>query len=291
MATKKATTKTAAKPAAKKVEAEVASQEEIEQLQKTIPEPIQEIATNEPVWEIKDRLYTLKNNNRPLVYVMQSKHTSRKPLLYFDEKTKEQREIRYATNQNSPFVDEQKGQATLGRIVFRNGALAVPKENQALQKLLSLYYPKRDKIYEEYNPVQESIDELDQINMEIDALMTAKSLSLNEAEAILRVEIGSAVDTLSSSELKRDLLVFAKKKPYLFLQLADDENVELRNVGIKATQMGYLKLSKDQRTFTYGDGNRKLMTVPFGEHPYSALAAFFKTDEGMEVYKHLIKQL
>ena len=33
------------------------------------------------------------------------------------------------------------------------------------------------------------------------------------------------------------------------------------------------------------------MTVPFNEHPYSALAAWFKTDEGMEVYKHIIKKL
>jgi hypothetical protein len=50
-------------------------------------------------------------------------------------------------------------------------------------------------------------------------------------------------------------------------------------------------LSQDQRTFTYGDTNRKVMTVPFDEHPYSALAAFFKTDEGMEVYKAIEKRL
>ncbi len=77
----------------------------------------------------------------------------------------------------------------------------------------------------------------------------------------------------------------------LFLQLANDENVELRNIGIKAVNQGIISLSQDQRTFTYGSTGRKLMTVPFDEHPYSALAAFFKTDEGMEVYKHIIKKL
>lgn len=274
------------------VSEKTATAEEIATLQDTMPTPVAKKEEPKALkWEIKDRLYTLKNNNRPLVYVMQSKHTPRKPLLYFDPETNEQREIRYATNQNSPFVDEQKGNATLGRIVFRNGALAVPKENQALQKLLSLYYPKKDKIFEEYNPVQDSVDELDYINMEIEALNLARSLDINEAEAIMRVEKGSLVDSLSSSELKRDLLLFAKKNPSLFLELANDENVELRNVGIKATQAGIIQLSRDQRTFTYGDSNRKLMTVPFNEHPYSALAAFFKTDEGMEVYKHLIKRL
>jgi hypothetical protein len=32
------------------------------------------------------------------------------------------------------------------------------------------------------------------------------------------------------------------------------------------------------------------MTVPFDEHPYSAMAAFFKTDEGLEVFKSIEKK-
>jgi hypothetical protein len=31
--------------------------------------------------------------------------------------------------------------------------------------------------------------------------------------------------------------------------------------------------------------------VPFEEHPYNALAAWFKTDEGMDVLKVVEKQL
>ena len=249
------------------------------------------VQPTKPTWEIKDRLYTLKGNQSPLVYSMNTRHTPKKPLLYFDPIQNEQKELRYATNMRSPFVEEQKGTATLGRIVFRNGMLRVPKENQVLQKLLSLYYPHRDKLYEEYNPVQESVDELQWINMEIDALLLAKELDITQAEGILRVEYGNEVDNLSSSELKRDLLIFAKRKPLLFIELANDDSVELRNVGIKATQNGIIQLSQDQRTFTFGESKRKLMTVPFDEHPYSALAAFFKTDDGMEVYKNIIKRL
>ncbi len=83
----------------------------------------------------------------------------------------------------------------------------------------------------------------------------------------------------------------AKRNPQLVIELANDDNVQLRNFGIKATEAGLIKLSQDQRTFTYGDGDRKLMTVPFDENPYSALAAFFKTDEGVEVYKAIQKKL
>ena len=111
------------------------------------------------------------------------------------------------------------------------------------------------------------------------------------AEAIMRVELGSKVSQMSSKELKRDLLLYAKRNPSLFLDLVDDENVVLRNFGIKATEMNLLKLSSDQRTFSWGSNNRKLMNVPFDEHPYSALAAWFKTDEGMEIYSNIEKQL
>jgi len=274
---------------AKKAEAvekpEVAPQPKITKKEK-IQQPV------EPVWEIKDRLYNLVDRlGKPIVYSLASKHSAKFPLLYFDEKLGYQRELRYATNQKSVFVDEQKGQSTLGRIVFRDGRLYVPKEQQNLQKLLSLYHPLRNKYFSEDKPREQAMNEVEYINYEIQALLAAKEMDIEGLEAILRVELGERVDLLSSSELKRDGLVFAKRNPILFLQLANDENVELRNIGVKAVQQGIISLSQDQRTFSYGETGRKLMTVPFDEHPYSALAVFFKTDEGMDVYKHIIKKL
>jgi ligand-binding sensor domain-containing protein len=79
--------------------------------------------------------------------------------------------------------------------------------------------------------------------------------------------------------------------PYLFIDLANDENVQLRNVAIRAVEAGIVTLSQDQRTFLWTSNNRKLMTVPFDENPYSAMAAFFKTDEGIEVFKSIEKKL
>jgi hypothetical protein len=242
-------------------------------------------------WEIKDRTYYLVNGKSPISHSIPSRHTRKKPLLYFDEQINEQREIRYASNQKSPFVDEQKGEATLAHIVFENGSLSVPKENQALQKLLSLYHPLKNKVYAEFDPVTEANNELDFIEIEFEAMAAAKQMDIDMAEAILRAEIGSKVSTMSSSELKRDLFIFAKKNPILFMDLANDENVHLRNVAVKATEAGIIKLSADQRTFTWGSSDRKLITVPFDEHPYSAMASFFKTDEGMEVFSNIEKKL
>jgi hypothetical protein len=86
------------------------------------------------------------------------------------------------------------------------------------------------------------------------------------------------------------LLLFSRSQPELFLDLASDDNVPLRNFAIKAVEFGIIKLAQDQRTFTWGSNGRKLMTVPFDEHPYSAMAAFFKTDEGLEIYRSIEKK-
>ena len=127
--------------------------------------------------------------------------------------------------------------------------------------------------------------------MQIDALNAARNIDIDQAEAILRVEIGSKVNTMSSKEIKRDLLIFARSNPALFISLANDDNVQLRNIAIRATEAGIINLSSDQRTFTWGSNGRKLMNVPFDENPYSAFAAFLKTDEGVEVYKSIDKKL
>lgn len=248
----------------------------------------QEIA---PKWEIKDRTYFLRNNLSPLTYTLGTRHSRRYPLLHFDEKSGEQRELRYATNQNSPFVDEQKGEVTLGHVIFEEGMLFVPKEKQNLQKLLSLYHPRKDNMYQEFKAEEKATDEIDEINFEIEALLAAKQMDVDHAESVLRVEKGSAVSEMSSKEIKRDLLLMAKKNPVGFIAIANDENVGLRNVGIKAVEQGIVKISQDQRTFHWGSNDRKLMTVPFDEQPYSALAAWFKTDEGVDVFKTIQKKL
>jgi hypothetical protein len=244
-----------------------------------------------PSWEIKDRVYYLKGNKNPLTLTIPSRHTKKHALLYFDEQSGKQREIRYATNQDSPLVDEQKGEATLGHITFKDGDLKVPKEKQNLQKLLSLYHPLRGRLYEEFSAVEKATDELDVLDMQIDALNAAREMDIDFAEAILRVELGSQVNKMSSKELKRDLLLFARNNPNLFISLASDENVQLRNFAIRAAEAGIINLSQDQRTFTWGSNGRKLMNVPFDENPYSAFAAFLKTDEGVEIYKSIDKKL
>jgi hypothetical protein len=241
---------------------------------------------SEPEWEFKDRTYLISNGAKPL-----SKSIKSAGIYYFDEKLGYERELKYCENQRTAFVDEMQGDQRLAHIIFRQGVLHVPKNKVTLQKLLSLYHPHRNKIFNELQPQKIAEREIDWLEMEVEALNAAMNLDVDMAEAVMRVEIGSRVSKMSSKELKRDLLLYAKKNPALFLELVNDDNVVLRNFGIKATELNIIKLSSDQRQFMWGSNDRKLMTVPFDEHPYSALAQWFKTDEGMEVYTNIEKRL
>jgi len=234
---------------------------------------------------LQDKVYILKNGLSPLTYTIRGKD-----VYYFDKEKGYERELKYTQNQKTPFVDEFKGDARLAHIVFEDGVLNVSKQKQTLQEFLKLS-PDNNVIYEEFDTVQIAVDELQDLELEVKALNAAKDLDIDIAEAVMRAELGSEVSSMSSKELKRDLLLFAKNNPSLFLELVSDDNVQLRNFGIKATEAGILNLSQDNRNFTWASNGRKVMTVPFDEHPYSALAAFFKTDEGMQVYSNIEKRL
>jgi hypothetical protein len=277
-----------AKKQTKKVEVEEPYVEETVIVEAPKPErkPVVKELPKKDTWEIKPRTYILKSNHKPLSKMIRSTG-----IYYFDEEKGYERELKYCENQKTCFVDEMVGDQRLSHVIFRNGALIVPKNKQTLQKFLSLYHPHRDSIFYELKPQVIAEDELVNINLEVDALIAARNMDIDMAEAVMRAEIGSKVSRMSSKELKRDLLVFAKRNPKLLLELANDDDVQLRNFGIRATEMRIIKLSSDQRHFMWGSNDRKLMTVPFDEHPYSALASWFKTDEGMEIYSNIEKRL
>ena len=237
-------------------------------------------------WQVKDRLYELVGDTIPPVYMMKSRG-----LYWFDNEAGYEREIKYCRNQQTVFVDEMKGPQRLGHIVFRNGNLFVEKEQATLQKFLSIYHPDSGTVYKEFDADIEAESDIDILELQLEAMNLVKNLDVDHMEAILRSEIGNDVSKMTSKELKRDALIFAQNNPQLFLELASDENINIRNMGIKAVEQGIIKLSNDQRTFKWGSTDKTLIKVPFDENPYSALAAYFKTDDGIDVFKTVEKKL
>ena len=236
-------------------------------------------------WEIKDRTYVLTGRNRPLTYVIKSKN-----ILWFDEDKGARREIRYCVNENSPFLDEQGDHARLGHIMFTDGAIHVPKANQALQKILSVFHPKMNK-WEEIDDVKEATDDVEIIELQLEASKVVQEIELEHLEAIMRTELGSSVTSMSSKELKRDAYLFARQNPELFLELSKDEDLKLRNLANRAVEAGILKLTDENTVFKLVSTGKKILTVPFDQHPFAALSSYFKTDDGVNLLKSIIKKL
>ena len=129
------------------------------------------------------------------------------------------------------------------------------------------------------------------IEFELEAMRLVQELEIEHLEAILRTEVGGDVNKMSSKEIKRDCYLFAKAEPQLFIEIANDEDIKLRNLANRAVEAGLVNLVDDNSTFKWASNGKKIMTVPFDEHPYTAFARFLKTDEGVDVMKAITKKL
>ena len=114
------------------------------------------------------------------------------------------------------FEDEQDGNAILEPIIFEDGFLVVDKKNQLLQEFLSLH-PQNGLKFEEVNLERDAKDDVEYLNMEVDALVEARSLSIEQVENLCRVLFSMNTDKYTTAELKRDMLVYARNNPADFL--------------------------------------------------------------------------
>jgi hypothetical protein len=242
--------------------------------------------------EIKNRVYKLTRNKAPLSCIIPSRSSKRSPLLYFDESQGINRALRYAVNQKSCFEDEQDGNVVVTPIIFEDGLLRVPKNNPVLQQFLH-YHPLNGKKFEEVVVEKDAQKDLDVMTMQVDALVEAKSLSLEQMENIARVLFNTDIGKLSSAELKRDILVFAKNNPTVFLNAINDPELKLLSTVQKFFDNKVLSFRNKKRDVHYNlEGNKKrLVAIPFGENPIEFLASWFKSDDGLDVLDFLEKQI
>ena len=53
------------------------------------------------------------------------------------------------------------------------------------------------------------------------------------------------------------MLIYARQNPDKFIDLANDENINLRNVAIRAVEMGVIALKEDQRTVYWNNKTKE----------------------------------
>jgi hypothetical protein len=241
---------------------------------------------------LKTKAYRLKRSERPLSYMLSSRHSNRSPLLYFDEEQGINRPLRYARNQKTPFEDDQDGNAILEPSVFEDGMLVVQRENQVLQQFLH-YHPGNGMVFEEIDNAKDASEELASVELTIDAQVLAKKLSTEKLLSVRRILMGASVNTMTIPELKRDILVYAKNNPEELIDIVNDPLLELQNEVHLFIDNNWLSFRNNRRDVYYNlPGNKKkMMTIPFNEDPYDAMSAYLQSNEGLEAYKYLKKRL
>ncbi len=230
-----------------------------------------------------DKVYRLTRNAAPLSFMLPTKNSSRSPLMWFDEEKGFNRALRYARNQKSPFEDEQDGNFILEPVIFENGLLRVPKENQVLQQFLH-YHPMNGKKFTEVNNEKDASQEVEYLNYEVDALIEARNLDVAQLENVCRVLFGKNVSKMSTAELKRDVLVFAKHDPRSFLEaIKDPELMHSANIQ-RFFDDGMLTTRRNDSEVWYNTptNKTKMLTIPYGQDKVTAASTFLKSDDGLE---------
>ena len=235
-----------------------------------------------------DKTYKLKSNATPISFTLPSRNTTRFPLLYFDEENNVNRPLRYARNQKSPFEDEQDGNFLLEPIIFDDGFLSVPRTNPVLQQFLH-YHPLNGSAFIEVDKTNDAAKEVEMLNFEVDALIEARQLTIEQLEVVSRVMFQKDVTNISTAELRRDVLIYAKREPKSFLDILNDPLLKLQSNVQMFFSSNILQFRNGQREvwFNTKSNKKKMMGIPFGEDPFETVALFLKTDEGLEVLKFL----
>jgi hypothetical protein len=243
------------------------------------------------------KVYRLTGGKTPLTCMIATKHSRSKELTWLDKEKKENRALRYATNQSSIFQDEQDGQARLGHIVFIDGTLVVDNRKMTLQKFLD-YHPDNVKnggtLFYEMNHEAEAKKEVEAMDLDFEAQKLSRELSMKELESVMRYIAPDRVDKMYADEIKRDVRVFAKRYPAEFLDMFDNVEVETDNTIANIIDAKLITFRKKNSEVWYNlENNKKLLfRVPFGENHVDALTDYFHNDkEGVKKYNELVSLL
>ena len=245
--------------------------------------------------KLDSKVYRLSNGRTPLTLMIATKHTRSKDLTWLDSEKQENRALRYATNHSSIFEDEQHGQVRLGQIVFIDGALVIPNRNLTLQKFIDFHPDNRKNggnLFEEMDHKEEAKKEVASLDLEFEAQQISRQLTIGQVESIIRQINPTQVDRMYADEMKRDVRIFAKNHPTVFMSMIEDPEVEMDNLVSNILEAKLIQFRKNNTEvwYTMPDNKKLLYRVPEGEDPMASLNNYFVEDnEGVKKYSELME--
>jgi hypothetical protein len=98
---------------------------------------------------------------------------------------------------------------------------------------------------------------------------------------------------MTSKEVRRDIMVYARNNPYEFLLVAGDPTVKMKNDIAKMFEMNIIQFRNKGKDvyFNLPNNRKRMMTIPEGEDKDAAVFEFFKSEEGEPIYNKLYREL
>lgn len=238
-------------------------------------------------FEIKDRMYVLCNNYKPISRGIRNRSKPNSTLTYLNPVTKQTHSLRYSVNQTSFFEDKQKGDVRVSPIEFKDGMLRTTKNNIPLQKFLAIHPDNKangGSIFEEYDPAKEATAEIEKEDKLFEAQTLVRSLSFTKQDAIARIMCSDYKEEWVPAELKRSLYSSVAKNPEKFLKLANQPSLEAKGIAKTAQYRGIISYSNYK---WYNEQKEVLVEVSRNEDELDAIAGYLLSGKGISFYEFL----
>jgi post-segregation antitoxin (ccd killing protein) len=238
-------------------------------------------------FEIKDRMYVLCNNAKPLTQGIKNRSRPNSPLTYLNPRTKKTHSLRYSINQVSFFEDQQSGDVRVTTILTRDGMLKTTRDEIPLQKFLSIHpdnVVNGGSVFEEYDPVKEASIDLEKEDKLYEAQTLVRSINELKKDAIARLMCSDYNESWSSAELKRSLFSAVVKSPEKFLTLVNDTSLEVKGISKTALARGVISYSNYK---WYNENKEVIAEVSRNEDEFDAIATYLLSGKGLSYYEFL----
>lgn len=238
-------------------------------------------------FEVKDRMYVLCNNFKPLSRGIRNRSKPNSALTYLNPATKTTHSLRFSVNQTSFFEDKQKGDVVITPIEVKNGMLKTNKNEIPLQKFLAIHPDNKangGSIFEEYDPAKEASIEIEKEDRLFEAQSLVRSISPIKQDAVARLMCSDYKEEWVPAELKRSLYSAVAKSPAKFLQLANQPSLEVKGVAKTAMYRGVISYSNYK---WLNERKEVLVEVSRNQDEYDAIAEYLMSGKGMAFYEYL----
>lgn len=208
----------------------------------------------------------------------------------FDKKSNRVREIRYCPNEPSIYTDEQSENAQRDHILFRNKMLFVPVEKPNLMDFMMAHPGNKANGGNLFSMVDKSRSAEEELEREFTQFEAVSMVRDKDISELLPVAMFLGINTKrKSAEIRRDLLMDAKKNPTRFVELFDNPQVKCKSAVLQAVEFQILNEKIDG--MYWFDSNRLIITAAAGLDPVDVMSRFCLTEKGASTYDRLLEEL